>query len=38
VQVDTGSGEQTVSVPVDDAAASTVHVETGSGDVAVRPR
>jgi DUF4097 and DUF4098 domain-containing protein YvlB len=38
VAVDTGSGEERVSVPVDEAATSSVSVESSSGDVAVRAR
>jgi DUF4097 and DUF4098 domain-containing protein YvlB len=38
VQAETSSGEQSVSIPTDASASSTVRVQAGSGDVNVRPR
>jgi hypothetical protein len=38
VQAGTSSGEQSVSIPTDASASSTVRVQAGSGDVNVRPR
>jgi DUF4097 and DUF4098 domain-containing protein YvlB len=38
LEVETGAGEETVRVPSGAAASGTVRIETGSGDVDVRPR
>lgn len=37
VDTATGSGEEAVTVPVDPAAARTITLETGSGDLRLRP-